>query len=86
MLNQSWAKLEILGGLLAVGLGNLAMVFWCVQERGSSSLSYLAFLGIGLFVLGGYLTLAGHRSHGYQSQNNQTAYLLEQLRSLKNNP
>ncbi|MGF1581726.1 MAG: hypothetical protein ACFCD0_20545 [Gemmataceae bacterium] len=33
-----------------------------------------------LFILGGYLALAGHRSHIYQSQNDRTAYLMELIR------
>jgi hypothetical protein len=38
---------------------------------------------LALFVLGSYLTLAGHRSHLYQSQNDLTCYLIESLRSAK---
>jgi hypothetical protein len=35
--------------------------------------------GLGLFTLGGYLALAGHRSHRYQSNNELAAYLVEEL-------
>jgi len=34
-----------------------------------------------LFALGGYLALAGHRSHLYQSNNRLAAYLAAQIRS-----
>jgi hypothetical protein len=37
-----------------------------------------------LFVLGGYLALAGSRSHLYQSSNELTAFLLEELHRQKN--
>jgi hypothetical protein len=36
-----------------------------------------------LFVLGWYLALAGHRSHLYQSNNELTAYLAEQIGGTK---
>jgi hypothetical protein len=35
-----------------------------------------------LVVLGAYLALAGHRSHLYQSANERTALLIEEIRSL----
>src|SRR5689334_7166040 len=38
------------------------------------------FFGLGAAVLGGFLALAGHRSHLYQSLNDQTAVLLDELR------
>ena len=40
----------------------------------------LLLAALALVVLGGYLALAGHRSHLYQSQNELTAYLTEELR------
>jgi hypothetical protein len=40
-----------------------------------------AAAGLILFVLGGYLALAGHRSHLYQSSNELTAYLAELVRA-----
>jgi hypothetical protein len=36
--------------------------------------------GLALFVLGGYLALAGHRSHLYQSHNELTTYLVREIR------
>jgi uncharacterized membrane protein YphA (DoxX/SURF4 family) len=77
-LHKTWARLEILVGLLAVG-GGLLLILGPVLPRDA----WLACAGLVLFVLGGYLTLAGHRSHLYQSMNDHTAYLLEQLRRLK---
>jgi hypothetical protein len=79
-LFPAWAKLEIFGGLLAAGLGNLAVTFACVALHGAADGWYLCLLGVGLFVFGGYLALAGQRSHLYQSENERTAYLLEQIR------
>jgi hypothetical protein len=36
--------------------------------------------GLALFVLGGYLAMAGHRSHLYQSNNQLAAYLANEIR------
>src|SRR5262245_6927002 len=57
-LNPVWAKLEIVLGLLAAGAGVPLLVVRpdAVAVAG----------GLALFVLGGYLALAGHRSHLYQ--------------------
>jgi hypothetical protein len=77
-LSRRWAKLEILLGLSAAGLGLFL---------GSSAWQGEQIWGVGtglaLFVLGGYLTLAGHRSHLYQSSNEQTAYLVGLINDLK---
>jgi hypothetical protein len=76
-LNRWWAKLEILLGLSAAGCGLLL---------GASPLAAgneFAFPGaLVLFVLGGYLALAGHRSHLYQSSNERTAYLAGVIRTV----
>jgi len=64
-LNPVWAKLEILIGLAMVG-GSLRM-----PE---------AIPAVGLFTLGGYLAMAGSRSHLYQSMNNLTAHLATLIR------
>jgi hypothetical protein len=85
-LHKMWAKLEIVFGLLAVGMSFLLMLAWAMPggQRDKDFLPrgepLLAGAGLVLFILGGYLTLAGHRSHLYQSKNEHTAYLLEQLR------
>ena len=64
-LNPAWAKAEILLGLAAAAGG-----FKLLTENGIPALA-----GGILIVLGGYLAMAGNRSHIYQSQNRQTAYL-----------
>ena len=40
-------------------------------------------VGLVLFVLGGYLVLAGHRSHLYQSDNEHLLLLIQEIRQLK---
>jgi hypothetical protein len=40
-----------------------------------------AAAGLLLFVLGGYLAMAGHRSHLYQSNNKLAAYLVAEFAS-----
>jgi hypothetical protein len=71
-LFRGWAKIEIVLGLGAGG-GGLLLASWAVS-RPVVEWAYAA-VGWALFVLGGYLALAGHRSHLYQSSNEQTAYL-----------
>ncbi len=58
-----WSKLEILLGLAAVGIG----LVWG-DESGA-----LAWFTPALVTLGGYLALAGHRSHMYDAMTRQTA-------------
>jgi hypothetical protein len=76
-LSRGWAKVEILLGLLAAGIGMLL---------GTSAVSNLSWeliaAALGLFVLGGYLALAGHRSHLYQSASDQLVLLVEEIRNL----
>jgi hypothetical protein len=72
-LNRTWAKLEILLGLTAAGAGLILNHSPAVGDLG----------GLALFILGGYLALAGHRSHLYQSANERTAYLAEIIRNEK---
>jgi hypothetical protein len=79
-LNPIWAKVEILLGLFASGVALIAAVR--LAHRPEVEVPEWAWLGpLALFVLGGYLALAGHRSHLYQSHNRLTAYLAEQIRS-----
>jgi hypothetical protein len=81
-LNRTWAKGEIVLGLGAAGAG-LLLGNWALSHP-SGELPWQSVLGAwALFVLGGYLTLAGHRSHLYQSNNELTAYLAEELQRLK---
>ena len=72
-LSRLWAKGEILLGLAAVGVGLMLMV------RGEM-FGVEAIGGLVLFVLGGYLAMAGHRSHLYQSNNELAAHLAEEIR------
>jgi hypothetical protein len=79
-LNTSWAKAEILIGLFAVALGFVCGLKFAVLPEGQVPL--WAWLGpVLLLTLGGYLTLAGHRSHLYQSNNRLAAHLAELIRS-----
>jgi hypothetical protein len=79
-LNRSWAKIEILLGLLAAGLGLLLGV-WSLSRPAAEIAWGPAAAALALFVLGSYLALAGHRSHLYQSANELTAYLAELIRN-----
>jgi hypothetical protein len=76
-LSPAWAKLEILLGLLAAGVG-LLLGQWLPRPDASWP---LAGACLALFVLGGYLALAGQRSHLYQSANDRAALLLEEIRA-----
>lgn len=78
-LNPIWAKAEIFGGLIAVALGVLMMVPGAARPLGDIP-NVLA--GGALFVFGGYLAMAGHRSHLYQSNNRVAAYLADEIRKL----
>jgi hypothetical protein len=72
---MAWAKAEILLGLTAAGCGIVGTrslpgdVPWLIAP-GTCGLS------VALIALGGYLALAGHRSHLYRSQARLAAYLL----------
>lgn len=79
-LNKIWARIEVFFGLFAMALG----IAWIVNENQWIAFSPFNGTGIALFILGGYLALAGHRSHIYQSMNQQTAYLLTKLRHNNN--
>jgi hypothetical protein len=79
-LNRTCAKVEILLGLSAAG-GGLLLGNWALLRVSMEVEWGLAIGGLALFVLGGYLALAGHRSHLYQSGNERTAYLAEILHS-----
>ena len=60
-----WAKVE-----LFLGLGAVACGCWLLRTEAAA-----AALGAGLLALGGYLTLAGHRSHLYDAMTRQTTLL-----------
>jgi hypothetical protein len=78
-LSRAWAKMEIVLGLTAAGIGMLLGVFAVGQ---SEPAWVLATGGLALFVLGGYLALAGHRSHLYQSSTEQLVLLVEEIRQI----
>jgi uncharacterized membrane protein YGL010W len=80
-LSRTWAKLEILFGLLAGGAG-LLLSDWTISRNAAEVEWSMAAGGLALFVLGGYLAMAGHRSHLYRSGNERTAYLAELIRSM----
>ena len=84
-LNKAWAKVEIFLGLTCAFLGLLAAFTNPADIRalGVEREPYFVFalLGMALFVLGGYLAMAGHRSHLYQSMNQLTAFLAEEIRA-----
>ncbi len=70
------AKLEIFFGLFAAALG---VVFAAASIPGPTFRDSCLWGAacVALMVLGGFLAMAGHRSHLYQSQNRLTAYLAQ---------
>jgi hypothetical protein len=79
-LNPLWAKAEILLGLFAVAVGLVGGMKLAVLPE--AQVPEWALLGpVLLIVFGGYLALAGHRSHLYQSNNRLVAHLAELIRS-----
>lgn len=73
-LNPLWAKFEIFFGLLVAAGGLVGAIHAGDQPRGR-------YGPILLMTLGGYLALAGHRSHLYQSNNRLAAHLADLIRS-----
>lgn len=83
-----WAKLEIFLGLLAMAAAMIGGTRYAIIEsREKDDIYWMLWAGqAALFVLGGYLALAGHRSHLYQSNNRLAAYLAELIRTHSNSP
>jgi len=79
-LNRLWAKIEIVMGLVAAGLG-LFLISGIPFFVGRNADIIWLITGLLLFVLGGYLAMAGHRSHLYQSNTELTAWLATLIRS-----
>jgi hypothetical protein len=82
-LNPLWAKLEILLGLFAVAIGLVGGMQLATRPEAEM------WVGLGpvlLITLGGYLALAGHRSHLYQSNNRLAAHLADLIRSQQPKP
>src|SRR5262245_27517200 len=78
----AWAKAELFLGLFAAGAGLLLGVWSLARPAGEPEWG-LAAAGLALFVLGGYLALAGQRSHLYRSNIESTQRLLEAIHRLK---
>jgi hypothetical protein len=78
-LNPAWAKLEILLGLVAVSAGHLCGIYGIVHVA-APWLWYLIVASLLLQSLGGYLALAAHRSHVYQSQTRLAGWLAARSR------
>lgn len=75
---KTWAKLELGGGLAAAAGGLVGLV------HGPDAVTIGC--GAALVALGGYLALAGHRSHLYQSNNRLAAYLAAVVRRSPTHP
>ena len=73
-LQPVWAKIEIVLGLFGMGAALVPLT------AGGDTFTIAG--GLVLFVLGGYLAMAGHRSHLYQSNNLLAAYLADEIRKL----
>jgi hypothetical protein len=81
-LTRIWAKVEILAGLLVAAFG-LFLGDEAVKTQ-TIVFPWISLLpGLLLFTLGGYLALAGHRSHLYQSNNELIAYLVSAIDDIK---
>jgi hypothetical protein len=81
-LTRTWAKVEVLLDPGAAGAG-LLLGDWVLSRAAGEIQWGLAAAALALFVLGGYLAMAGHRSQLYQSMNELTAYLVEEIRRLQ---
>jgi hypothetical protein len=78
----AWAKAEIFLGLTAAGVGLFGGVWQVSRPAGELDWSITA-AALALWVLGGYLALAGQRSHLYRSNIELAASLREELRRLQ---
>jgi protein-S-isoprenylcysteine O-methyltransferase Ste14 len=78
-LNKAWAKCEILFGLIAVGVG-FVTALRLAKLPDDEVPWWMWAVPVLLITLGGYLALAGHRSHLYQSNIRLTAHLAQRLR------
>ncbi|HYT91204.1 MAG TPA: hypothetical protein VEL76_20995 [Gemmataceae bacterium] len=79
---RAWAKTEIFLGLAAAGAGLLLGNRTFARPLHEVSWTQVA-AGLALFVLGGYLALAGHRSHLYRSNIELRSSLVEEIHRLK---
>lgn len=77
--NPLWAKTEVLLGLFAAAIGLVSGMKLAVLP-GVVALLWTWVWPVVLIARGGYLALAGHRSHLYQSNNRLVAHLTELVR------
>ena len=83
-LNPWWAKFEIVLGLTGIAAAFIAGLEIGFQRatHPENKVHWGMWLGPAvIFILGSYLTLAGHRSHLYQSNNRLAAYLAGLIRA-----
>ncbi|HJZ60323.1 MAG TPA: hypothetical protein VKE74_35595 [Gemmataceae bacterium] len=89
-LSHWWGRGEMFLGLLCMAASVFAMLYLAVElllfnirkgEAGDGILTVPMIAATILFALGGYLALAGHRRHLYESNDRLTAYLAGLLRS-----
>ena len=83
-LNPWWAKFEIVLGLVGMVFSFVAGIEIAIERITHPEHAYQWAMWVGpvvIFVLGAYLTLAGHRSHLYQSNNRLAAYLAGLIRA-----
>jgi hypothetical protein len=78
----AWAKIEIFLGLTAAGVGLFLGVWLLARSRVDLDWPLLA-AALALFVLGGSLALAGHRSHLYRSNMQSAASLAAAIHRLQ---
>jgi hypothetical protein len=78
-LGRWWAKAEILLGLTSAGTGIFLGAWELCGAKENPNLG-LVLCGLGLFVFGGYLASAGHRSHLYRWSNCNTVNLIDEIR------
>ncbi len=77
-----WAKTEIFLGLTANGIG-LFLGVWLLARPASEFDWGMVAGALMLYVLGGYLAMAGHRSHLYRSDNELAEHLRDEISRLE---
>ena len=85
-LRAGWAKAEIFLGLFVAAVGIHLMIAQPSVPLGGAVSLDLGAIGILVFMLGGYLAMAGHRSHLYQSNNALAAWLASVLSHGRSEP
>src|SRR5437764_151693 len=91
-LSHWWGRVEMMLGLLAMAAGTFGMILIAPDVVRSLSFQsrapvefefpYAYLIGsFGLFVLGAYMAMSGHRRHLYESADKLTAYLADVIRS-----